>query len=262
MPKQLRALILGDVFGQPGLRALFFGLKGLIKEYKADIVCVNGENAADGLGITPELAVQIFSSGADVITSGNHIWQKREILPILDSNPAVLRPANYPAGVSGRGICTIEKAGARVTVINLQGRESLAMIDCPFKTAKELMKKARHDSPCIIVDFHAESAQEKEALAFYLDGQVSLVYGTHTHVQTMDERILPGGTGFISDVGMTGPDRGVIGGDIGISIERSLTQMPLRIEVADTTASMQGICAVIDCETGKCLEIERFRRVS
>jgi metallophosphoesterase (TIGR00282 family) len=257
----LRALILGDVFGQPGLRAIFFGLRGLIKEYKADLVVVNGENAADGLGITPEQAASLFSAGVDVLTSGNHIWQKRDILPILDSNPNILRPSNYPAGVPGKGVCVIERCGVRVTVMNLQGRESLAQIDCPFKVAKELVKKAKRDGNCIIADFHAESAQEKEALAYYLDGQISLLYGTHTHVQTMDERILPRGTGFISDVGMTGPDKGVIGGDVGISIERSLTQMPLRIEVADIAASMQGILATIDCETGKCLGIERIRRI-
>ncbi len=262
MPGKIKALLLGDVFGQPGCRALFVGLKSLIKEYRADLVVINGENAADGFGITPEIAGQFFSLGADVITTGNHIWQKREVLPYLDSEERILRPANYPAGVPGHGSCIIDVKGVPVGVLNLQGRVRMGDLDCPFRVGAEMVRKLREKAKVILVDFHAESVEEKEALAVYLDGQVSSVTGTHTHVQTGDERIYPGGTAYISDIGMTGPGESVIGGDPELSLRRSETQMPLKMIVADSPAVIQGVRVEIDTDSGRAVSIERIARRS
>jgi 2',3'-cyclic-nucleotide 2'-phosphodiesterase len=259
MPDKFTVLLLGDVFGQPGCRALFVGLKGLRKEHRADMVVVNGENAAaDGFGITPEIAGQLFSSGADVITTGNHIWQKREVLGYLDSEERILRPANYPPGVAGHGTVVVDVKGTAVGVINLQGRVRMGSLDCPFRTAADLVRKLKEKAKIILVDFHAEAPDEKEALASYLDGQVTFIGGTHTHVQTADERIYPGGTGYITDLGMTGPTESVIGCSLDISLRRSETQMPLKMEVADNSASIQGVKVEIDRESGHTLTIERL----
>ncbi|WP_020614325.1 TIGR00282 family metallophosphoesterase [Sediminispirochaeta bajacaliforniensis] len=257
MPDKITVLLLGDVFGQPGCRALFVGLKSLAKECRADLVVVNGENAADGFGITPEIADRLFASGADVLTSGNHIWQKREILPFLDSQERMLRPGNYPPGVPGHGSCIVEVKGVKVGVLNLQGRLRMGDLDCPFRVGADMVRKLREKAKVIVVDFHAEAPEEKEALAFYLDGQVSSVTGTHTHVQTADERIYPKGTAYISDIGMTGPVDSVIGCDMEISLRRSATQMPLKMEVSDTPAAIQGVKIEIDVASGKALSIER-----
>lgn len=259
MSKNITALFLGDVIGQPGCRALFIGLKNLVKSTRADIVIVNGENAADGFGITPELAATFFSNGIDVITSGNHIWQKKEIYPLLESNPNLLRPANYPSRAPGKGYTTVNVKGVPVGVMNLQGRREMTAINCPFQTAKEILKKERKDTKIVVIDFHAESPEEKEALALYLDGHVSAVVGTHTHIQTADERILPKGCAYITDLGMTGPLESVIGSDKETAIRRSMTQMPLKMEIADTTAILAGAVVRIDSETGKAVEIERFQ---
>lgn len=260
--EKIKALILGDIVGQPGCRAVFIGLKSLIKEYKADFVVINGENAADGFGITPEIASQVFASGADVITSGNHIWQKQEIYSLLDSDEPILRPANYPPSAPGKGYIIIEIKGFKIAVLNLQGRRDFGDLDCPFQAGLAYTKKLKSKSDIIIVDFHAESASEKEALAIYLDGKVSAVLGTHTHVQTADERILPGGTAYLSDLGMTGPTDSVIGSDHTLSVRRSLTQMPLKHEVADNPAVISGVVLDLDTSTGKCLSIKRFKKVS
>lgn len=260
MPDKITVLMLGDVFGQPGCRALFAGLKSLKKEHHADLVVVNGENAADGFGITPEIAGQFFSLGADVITSGNHIWQKREILPFLDSEERILRPANYPPGVAGHGVHLLEVKGIPVAVMNLQGRVRMGDLDCPFRTAAEQIRKLKGKTGIILIDFHAEAVEEKEALAVYLDGQITSLTGTHTHVQTADERIYPGGTAYITDVGMTGPAESVIGAAIDMSLRRSASQMPLRMEVADSHSSIQGVKIEIDTESGKALSINRIRK--
>ena len=262
MSETINALILGDVYGQPGFRAVYIGLKNLIKEKKADFVIVNGENAVDGFGISPQIAGQIFSVGADVITTGNHVWQHKEIYPLLESDEPLLRPANYPSGAPGKGYTVIEKRGIRIGVINLQGRLSMSSIDCPFQVSMNLVKKIKSKTDIIIIDFHAESSEEKEALALYLDGRVSLVVGTHTHVQTADERILDKGTGYLTDLGMCGPGLSVIGSNADISVRRFLTQLPLKIEVADTPAVISGIAAEIDVKTGKTINIERFQKES
>jgi len=256
--KKISVLVLGDVVGQPGCRALFFKLPGLIKKYKSDLVIVNGENASDGFGILPEEAEKFFSKGVDVITTGNHIWQKREIYPMMEKdNTRIIRPANYPPGVPGRGDVTVDVKGCSVTVLNLLGRVRMGMaVDCPFRKSADFLKKNKKNK-LVIVDFHAEDTMEKEALAWYLDGKVSAVIGTHTHIQTADERILPKGSAYITDIGMTGPENSVIGTKPEISIRRSLTQLPLKMEVAENESTIKGVFITIDAETGKSLSIER-----
>ena len=255
-------LVLGDVIGNAGCRAVVSGLKSLIKKFSADFVVVNGENSADGFGITPEIATNIFAAGADVITTGNHIWQKKEILEYLDRESRLLRPDNYPPGNPGHGYCVIETRGLRFGVINLQGRVRLPSIECPFRRAKELLRKAKSEADVVIIDFHAESTEEKEAFALYVDGDVALVFGTHTHVQTADERILPNGTAYITDVGATGPRDSVIGFEPRISVERSLTQMPFRNEVSDNLAFIHGVIVKVDADTGKAIRISRYSEAS
>lgn len=262
MSDTIKALLLGDIIGRPGCRALFLGLKKLKKKYSADFVVANGENSADGFGILPETANTMFESGVDVITSGNHVWQKKEIYPHLESNRNILRPANYPPGVTGHGWTITELRDNKIAVINLQGRDELPSIDCPFRTAKELLRKIKKETHIILVDFHAENPEEKESLACYLDGDITCLVGTHTHVQTADERILPGGTGYISDLGMTGPVDSVIGVEKEIAIQRSLTQLPIKMEVADNTAFICGVMVEIDSRKGKTISIERFREES
>lgn len=260
MSKQrtITALLLGDVIGQPGGRALFMGLPQLIKRLRADLVVLNGENAADGFGLTEELARTFFALGVHVITSGNHIWQREEIRPFLDKDPRILRPANYPSIVPGHGHTVVSISGLDVGVINLQGRHQMAPIDCPFQTGSSLVEKMRKQTKLIFIDFHAEFEQEKEALAHYFDGKVSAVVGTHTHVQTADERILDGGTGYITDLGLCGPISGVIGSDPNIAIERQLTQIPLRNQILDAPAYLQGVVCTVDVDSGKTRSIKRI----
>lgn len=262
MTDTINALLLGDIIGQPGCRAVFIGLKKLIKDYKADVVMVNGENAADGFGITPENVQMIFHSGADVITSGNHVWQKNDIYPLLDSRAELLRPANYPKAAPGHGSCIVDVQGTKIAFLNLQGRVDMNNTDCPFTTAKEEVRKLRKETNIIIVDFHAENVEEKEALALYLDGQVSSVTGTHTHIQTADERIFEKGTAYITDIGMTGPMSGVIGSKSEIAIKRQQTQMPLKMEIEDMPATLNGIILTIDKKNGKTMAIQRFSKKS
>lgn len=262
MPDKLTALILGDIYGTPGIRALFAGLSSLRQHHKADFIIVNGENAADGLGIYTSQAEQLFSLGVDAITSGNHIWHRKEIERVLSSEQPIVRPANYPAGAPGKGFTTFQVKNFTVGVLNLQGREHMRPIDCPFRTGREIARKLHEKTKIIIVDFHAESPEEKESLAFYLDGQVSALIGTHTHVQTADEKILPKGTAYISDIGMTGPGDSVIGSSKEISIQRSLSQMPLKMEVSENTAVIEGVKIEIDAESGHALSIQRVRQES
>ncbi len=258
--KRLKALFLGDICGQPGCRAVFVGLKQLIKEYRTDVVIANGENASDGFGITPDQVHQLNASGIDIITSGNHIWQHRDILPILESSRQLIRPANYPPKVPGTGVAEFQTRMGLLGVVNLQGRESLPATDCPFRTGLEAVTSLLQRTRMIIVDFHAELVEEKEALAMYLQGKVSAVLGTHTHVQTADERILPKGTAYISDVGMTGPEESVIGSIPSLSVDRQLTQMPLKSEVADHSSVINGVVIEIDPESGNACSIERINK--
>jgi metallophosphoesterase (TIGR00282 family) len=235
-------------------------LQSLLKETRADFVIANGENASDGLGITPEAAESLFKSGIDVITSGNHIWQRKEIIPLLERDNRILRPENYPNGVPGGGSYVITKKQVPVAVINLQGRVNMYNIRCPFKVGERLIRQLGKKARVIIVDFHAELPQEKEALALHLDGKISALVGTHTHVQTFDEKILPGGTAYITDTGMTGPVGGVIGMKRDVSIKRSMMQIPYKMEVEDSAAVVMGVLLTVAVDSGKALSIKRIRR--
>jgi calcineurin-like phosphoesterase len=282
----LTLIMIGDVVGEPGLAVLEKLLPGLIRDEGADFVVVNGENAAAGFGITETEKARILNAGADIITSGNHVWEKREFWPALDveSEARILRPANYPGKPAGRGWTLIQKNETPWLVINLQGRELMQAIDCPFRafdacvetlgapvsdihpllnaegSIPELLKKA---GVIVVVDFHAESTREKEAFGFYLDGRAAVVAGTHTHVQTADERVLPRGTAYITDLGMTGVSGGVIGMDTTVCQDRARTQVLYRMTCAAPTPAqppeLQGILVEIDRETGKAVSIRRLR---
>lgn len=257
--KTLCILMIGDVSGSAGLGALFLGLSSAKKENNIDFVICNGENAADGFGITVDDYSKMKSYGVDVITSGNHIWQKDEIFAVLESQDNILRPANYPEPCVGKGF-TIKSCGEyKIGVVNLQGRVEMMDTDDPFRKAEAIVRNIRKTTPIIFVDFHAESAEEKEALSFFLDGTVSAVVGTHTHVQTRDEKILPGGTAYITDIGLTGVHGAVIGSRVDKSIERQLTQLPIRSEVAEGKGTIDGVIIEVDAESGKALSIKRFR---
>ncbi len=206
------------------------------------------------------MAEGLFKSGIDIITSGNHIWQRKEIIPLLERDNRILRPENYPTGVPGGGLSLITKKQVPVAIVNLQGRVSMYSIRCPFKVGERLIRQLGNKTKVIVVDFHAELPEEKEALALHLDGKVSAVVGTHTHVQTADEKILPGGTAYITDTGMTGPAGGVIGMKRDISIKRSLMQIPYKMEVEDSAAVVMGVLLTIAVDNGKALSIERIRR--
>ena len=258
MASNLTVLVLGDVVGNAGCRAVVAGLPTLIKKHGADVVIVNGENAAEGFGITEAVAADFFAAGAHVITTGNHVWHHREIFEFLDREPRVLRPANYPGGNPGTGAYVVDVRGTKVLVADLQGRVRMRPIDCPFKKAREILKKQGSGIKLRIVDFHAESAEEKESMALYLDGDVSLVFGTHTHVQTADERILPKGTAYISDVGSTASVDSIIGFEPDVGVRRVLTQMPLKNEVSNNKARISGIAVKLESESGKAVSITRI----
>jgi metallophosphoesterase (TIGR00282 family) len=260
--KSVKALILGDLVGQAGCRALFLALPGLVKKYSADLVIVNGENAVGGFGLAPDILDRLFSAGVHVVTSGNHIWQQKDILPLLDSQDKLLRPHNYPKGAPGHGFCFAEVRGVKTAVLNLEGRVRMNNLLCPFTVAKDVLRRIRQETRLVFVDFHAEEPEEKEALALYLDGEVSALFGTHTHVATADERILPHGTAYITDIGMVGPADSVIGFPPEMAVQRVLTQMPIKSEALDAPACICGIAVEVDCETGKALAIERVRQQS
>ena len=258
--KDIQALFLGDICGQPGNRAVFIGLKQLVKDYRVDVVVANGENAFDGFGITPDEANSLFAAGVDIITTGNHVWQRSEIYPMMKGNGKIIRPANYPPGAPVKGMVSLKVKGTEIVVINLQGRLNMSAIDCPFRIGRELIQQVRRSNSCILIDFHAESTEEKEALALYFDGMAAAVVGTHTHVQTADERILPKGTAYITDIGMTGPVMSVIGSEPDISIKRQLTQIPLKNRIAETPAALQGVVVTINTEKGLAKKIVRFSK--
>ncbi len=232
----------------------------IIKRDRVDFVIANGENTAAGSGLTSALADQLFSYGVDVITSGDHIWKRREMVDALGDDRRVLRPANYPVGVPGYGFGTFEsKSGINVGVINIVGRVFMQAVECPFRVAKEIVEKIKDKTRIIIVDIHAEATSEKIALGYFLDGQISAMLGTHTHVQTADEKILQGGTAFISDVGMTGPFDGVIGRKKEQIIHRFLTQLPTKFEMAEGDIQLHGAIIDIDDKTGRALSIKRVQ---
>ena len=253
----MRILMVGDVIGRPGRRAARALLPGLRQEYAIDLIIANGENAAGGIGITTQTADELFESDVDVITSGNHIWAQREIIPTLDSSPAILRPLNYPQGVPGHGYFIKGEA----MVVNLIGRTFIGNFDCPFRAIDQLLEDlADKKPPVIIVDFHAEATSEKVAMGWYLDGRVSAVLGTHTHVGTVDARLLPKGTAHITDVGMTGPLNSVIGDDVNTVLTRFLTQLPYRISVGKGSVILNSVLVEIEETTGRAKHIKRIDR--
>jgi len=255
----MKLLFIGDIVGRPGRDLLRRHLKALAAVHAVDLVIANGENAAGGAGITRDNANEIFSAGVDVITTGNHVWDKREALEFIVTEPRLIRPANYPEGTPGVGsYVATSRTGVRVGVVNVMGRVFLHAIDDPFRAANREIARVKHDGAQVVfVDMHAETTSEKVALGWYLDGQVAAVVGTHTHVQTADERILPGGTAYLTDVGMTGPHDGVIGMDRTAVIARFVTGLPGRFEPATGDARLHGVTITTDPATGRATAIER-----
>ncbi len=256
----MKVLILGDVVGKPGITVLCQTLRKLKEQHEAEFVVVNVENAADGAGITAKIGDEILATGVDVMTSGNHIYDKREGIAYIETQPRLLRPANYAPETPGRGVWLgSTNSGTQVAVLNLQGRVFMPPTECPFRTADKLITEIGNRAAVIIVDHHAEATSEKLALGRYLDGRVSAVVGTHTHVQTADEQIFPNGTAYITDLGMTGPHDSVIGVESQIVIQRFLRGMPNRFETAAGDARVSGIVVEINESTGKAINIERIQ---
>ncbi len=250
--------MIGDVYGEPGRAAVQKLLPGLRQEHQIDLTVVNVENSAGGFGVTPALARAFLDQGADVMTSGNHIWDKKEIVDYITKENLLLRPANYPVGTPGVGYVTVKAGPHKVGVVNLMGRVFMHPIDCPFRKADEILAELRKETSVILVDMHAEATSESVAMGWYLDGRVSAVVGTHRHVQTADERVLPGGTAYITDLGLTGPTDGVIGVDRDQIIQRFLTQMPIRFETAKGPVKLHAVVITIDADTGRASDIKRL----
>lgn len=256
----MKVLFIGDIFGEPGRRAVARAVPKLVAQRQVDIVIGNGENAAAGFGITPELAEELFDLGLAVITTGNHAWDKKEILDYFPREPRLLRPANYPSGVPGYGSVVVESAsGEQLGVLQLMGRAYMPTLDCPFQVGKKELAALKKRTSAVIVDMHAEATSEKMAMGHYLDGEVVAVVGTHTHVQTADDQIFPKGTAYITDIGMTGPLHSVIGVKKELAIEKFLTGMPRRFEVASGPAVFCAVLIELDARLGKALSIERIR---
>lgn len=255
----IRILFIGDVVGAPGRSAINRELHRLVDKHAVDLVIANGENAAGGFGITRETADELYRQGIALLTSGNHIWDKKDNSGFLDAEERLIRPLNYPPGTSGRGSTVIETpAGHKVGVLNLEGRVYMKNLDCPFRCADAEVAQLKKETAIILVDIHAEATSEKSALGWYLDGRVSAVVGTHTHVQTADERILPNGTAYISDVGMTGSFDSVIGIDKDQAIKRFLTQQPVKFDVPKKDLRINAVVIGVEAQSGKAVSIERI----
>jgi 2',3'-cyclic-nucleotide 2'-phosphodiesterase len=256
----MKLLFIGDIVGKIGRNALKALLPAIVNKYKIDLVIANGENAAGGFGITETLASEIFGYGVHIITTGNHVWDKKEFIPQISKEDRVLRPLNYPPGVPGYGSLLYSvHDGFKVAVVNLSGRVFMSNIDCPFRTGLEEVERLSASTRIIIIDFHAEATSEKIAFGYFLDGKVSAVIGTHTHVQTADEKILDGGTAYITDVGMTGPAHSVIGIEVEQIIQRFLTNMPMRFETAKGKGILCAVIIEIDEKTGRSSAIHRLQ---
>ena len=259
----MKILFIGDVVGKPGRQALAAFLRKVQEAHGIDLTVANGENAAGGFGITPETAADLLRLGVDVITSGNHIWDKKEVLGYIPKESRLLRPLNYPPGAPGYGsIVVTAREGTKVAVLNASGRVFMNDFDCPFRTTLAEIEALAGEARVRVVDFHAEATSEKIAFGRFLDGRVSAVVGTHTHVQTADERVLPGGTAYISDLGMTGPSESVIGVEADIVVRKFLTGMPERFETAKGLPQLQGAVVAIDPGSGIALGIERISLTS
>jgi metallophosphoesterase (TIGR00282 family) len=254
----MKILFIGDIVGKPGRRAVRELLPGIVEERRIDFVIANCENAAAGFGVTGEIIEELYAAHIDVLTSGNHIWDKKEVMDVVDDYETLLRPANYPEGAPGRGSVVMPvSGGGHIGVVNLAGRVFMQPLDCPFRTAVREIEKMEKKTRVIIVDMHAEATSEKIAMGWYLAGRVSAVLGTHTHVQTADERILPGGTAYITDVGMTGPFDSVIGIKKDTILQKFLLQVPYKFDVAKGDVRLQGVTMDIDAE-GRAVAMERL----
>ena len=263
MVSVIRILFIGDIVGHPGRRIVKETLAGLVAEHAVDLVLANGENAAAGVGITPALVEELLGAGIAVLTSGNHIFDKKEIIPYLAEHPdgRLLRPANYPPAAPGRGFYTGKTGlGVDYAVLNLQGRVFMPTLDCPFRAVETLLASIPPQVKVRILDLHGEATSEKIAMGWYLDGRVTAIVGTHTHVPTADETVLPGGTAYITDVGMTGPYDSVIGMDKEAVLRKFLTQMPARYEVGKNDVRLAAVLIEVDSETGRALSIRRVGR--
>ena len=249
-------LVVGDIIGRPGRKAIQELVPDLRQQYGLDMVIANAENAAGGFGLTPTTAEELFDAEVDVLTSGNHIWAKKEIIPYLDDQMPILRPLNYPSGVPGRGYIINSKA----MIVNLMGRTFIGNFDCPFKAMDSLLAEVKPRPPVIIVDFHAEATSEKVAMGRYLDGRVSAVLGTHTHVGTIDAQLLPLGTAYVTDIGMTGPTDSIIGDDTEAVIQRFLTAMPHRLSVGKGKTELNAVLVRVADDSGKAIGIDRICR--
>jgi metallophosphoesterase (TIGR00282 family) len=254
----VRLLCIGDVFGRPGREALLATLPALRRAHAIDMVVANGENSAHGAGLTASTAKSMFDAGVDVITSGNHIWQRREALDYLRREPRVIRPLNYPPGTPGHGTVQVSVAGVPVLVLNAMGRLFMKPLDDPFRALDDALAMSRNDVKVIVVDFHAEATSEKRAMGFYLDGRVSVVFGTHTHVPTADAQILPNGTAYVTDLGMVGARRSVIGMAVEPVLTGFTTVLPGHAHPAEGPVDVNTVLVEIDTATGKAVSITRM----
>ncbi|MBI4368582.1 MAG: TIGR00282 family metallophosphoesterase [Candidatus Omnitrophica bacterium] len=255
----MKVLVIGDTVGKPGRTACRKLIPKLRLQHEIDLVVVNGENLAGGSSVTRETVEELLSNGVDVITSGDHIFKKKEAALVVEENPAVLRPLNYPQGTPGHGFTVVTtQNGAKAAVVNLLGRVFLQSVDCPFQAMESVLKSLQSQTPVILVDFHAEATSEKIAMGWFLDGRVSAVYGTHTHVQTADESILPKGTAYMTELGMSGPYRSVLGRDIEQVLHKFKTQMPGPMEVASEDVRLSGALIEIEVQTGRAKSIQRI----
>jgi len=255
----LNILVLGDIVGRVGRRGVKEVIPQILEQYSVDFIIANGENAAGGNGITPEIARELFAAGINVLTMGNHTWDKKEIFSFINDDLRIIRPANYPPGTPGQGYGIFKVKGKTIAVVNLMGRVFMSELDCPFRKMDDLLAEL-HNVDYIIVDFHAEATSEKVALGWYLDGRTSLVFGTHTHIPTADERILPGGTAYITDIGMSGPLNSVIGVKTNLVLQKFLTQMPQRFESANGPYIVSGIMVKLGLD-GKAYDIFRIQYI-
>lgn len=254
----MKILIVGDVVGRPGRKAFKRYTRELREKHNIDIVIVNGENSAAGKGVSRKALDELYAGGADIVTSGNHIWDKREVYEVIDTDPYLVRPANYPEGAPGKGWCLYPFKAKNVAVINMSGRAFMPDMDCPFQKIEDVLSEIGQEADIKILDFHAETTSEKMAMGFYLDGRVQVVVGTHTHIQTADERILPNGTAYITDLGMVGPWNSVLGVKSDIIIKKFTSCMPARFDLADGPAVYSAVVVEIDDATNKPVRIDRL----
>ena len=260
-PLHMNLLFIGDIYASVGRNAVAWNLAEIQATHSVDMTIANAENSAGGFGVTPQIADELLSLGVDAITTGNHVWDKRDFYEYLDRCPRVTRPANYPAELPGRGLIYVEaRNGVRVAVLNIQGRAMMTPLDCPFRKANELVAEIPADIKVRFLDFHAELTSEKVAMGWHLDGRVSAVIGTHTHIPTADSRILAGGTAYQTDCGMTGPYDGVIGADKDLVLKKFLTSLPVRLEAAKSGGELHAVLIDIDESTGRARRIERVVR--